>query len=228
MDLNNLNPFDTKTANNIHYQQFLTQGPDGEIECILSSPLENKPIKNIAIICHPHPLYSGSMNNKVVFTIAKTLNKYNIPVLRFNFRGVERSEGKYDNGIGEKKDLQAVANLMRELYPSQSLWLGGFSFGSYIAASMQQTLNAKHLITVAPAVISFDFDAFPEPDCSWLLIQGLADEVVDANEVLNWANNLQKPPVIHTLENTSHFFHRRLVDLAKIIENDIKENCDDE
>lgn len=226
MDFDSLNPFETKTANNIYYQQFLTQGPDGDIECLLSTPTNNKPVKNIAIVCHPHPLFGGSMNNKVVFTIAKTLNKYSIPVLRFNFRGVERSQGEYNNGIGEKEDLRAVTTLMKSLYPNHALWLCGFSFGSYIAASMQQTLEAKHLITVAPAVSSFDFNAFPEPNCSWLLIQGLADEVIDANEVLAWANNLRKPPVIHTLENTSHFFHRRLVDLAKIIENDAIENYD--
>ena len=161
------------------------------------------------------------MHNKVVTTLAKTYNKFNIPVLRFNFRGVERSEGTYDNGIGEKKDLHTVTKLMRTLYPNQSLFLSGFSFGSYIAASMQQTLDAKHLITVAPAVTSFDFNTFPEPDCPWLLIQGLADEVVDAQAVLTWANSLKKPPNIETLEDTSHFFHRRLVDLAKIIENDV-------
>ena len=228
MDFSNLNPFETKTANNIHYQQFLTQGPDGEIECLLSTPLNDKPINHVAVVCHPHPLYSGSMNNKVVFTIAKSLNKHNIPVMRFNFRGVERSQGQFDNGIGEKDDLRAVTELLMKLYPSKSLWLGGFSFGSYIATSMQKTLGAKHLITVAPAVTSFDFNAFPEPNCSWLLIQGLADEVIDANEVLSWANNLQQPPTIRTLEDTSHFFHRRLVDLAKIIENDIFENYDSE
>ena len=226
MDLSSLNPFETKTANNIHYQQFLTQGQDGEIECLLSTPLNDETVNNVAVICHPHPLYSGSMNNKVVFTIAKTLNKHNIPVMRFNFRGVERSQGSYDNGVGEKEDLRVVTELMTSLYPNKSIWLGGFSFGSYIAASMQQTLNAKYLITVAPAVTSFDFNAFPEPNCSWLLIQGLADEVIDANEVLKWANNLQIPPRIHTLEDTSHFFHRRLVDLAKIIENDILKNND--
>jgi len=226
MNLNNLNSFNTKTANQIHYQQFLTPGSDGEIECLLSTPLNDATVKNIAVICHPHPLYSGSMNNKVVFTIAKTLNKHNIPVMRFNFRGVERSQGSYDNGIGEKEDLRIVSELMASLYPNKSLWLGGFSFGAYIAASMQQSLNAKHLITVAPAVTSFDFNAFPEPNCSWLLVQGLADEVIDARHVLEWANNLKKPPTIHTLEDTSHFFHRRLVDLAKIIENDILKNYD--
>ena len=161
------------------------------------------------------------MHNKVVTTLAKTYNKFNIPVLRFNFRGVERSQGEYDNGIGEKEDLRTVTELMKSLFPKHTLWLSGFSFGSYIAASMQQSLEAKHLITVAPAVTSFDFNTFPGPNCPWLLIQGLADEVVDAQAVLKWASDREIPPTIKTLDNTSHFFHRRLVDLATIIENDL-------
>lgn len=226
MDLSNLNPFNTKTANGIHYYQFLTPGGDGSIECLLSAPTSTQPINNIAVICHPHPLFDGTMHNKVVFTIAKTLNKHNIPVLRFNFRGVEKSEGQYAEGIGEKEDLRVVTELFQKLYPGKSLWLAGFSFGSYIAASMQQTLAADRLITIAPAVTSFDFNAFPAPECPWLLVQGLADEVIDADKVLSWANHLTKPPTIVTMEGTSHFFHRRLVDLANVIEDFIPETND--
>ena len=221
MDLTFLNPFNSKTANNIQYTQFFTPGPEGNIECLLSTPINDTPPAAITVICHPHPLYSGTMHNKVVFTAAKTFNKHNIPVLRFNFRGVERSEGEFADGVGEQDDLYAVTKLIQDLYPGKPLWLAGFSFGAYIAASMQQTLEAKHLITIAPAVTSFNFNTFPAPDCPWLLIQGLADEVVDAQEVLKWANSLDKPPTIKTLEDTSHFFHGRLVDLANIIENNI-------
>ncbi len=176
------------------------------------------PSSAMAIVCHPHPLYGGTLHNKVVTIISKILNKHGMPVLRFNFRGVELSQGEYDNGVGEKEDLAFVSQFMRERHPKQALWLAGFSFGAYIAASMQHRLQAEQLITIAPAVTSFNFDQFPAPQCPWLLIQGLADEVIDADKVLSWANSLEKPPTIETMEETSHFFHRRLVDLGEILE----------
>lgn len=192
-----------------------------DIECLLSTPLVNTPSSAMAVVCHPHPLYGGTLHNKVVTIMAKILIKHNMPVLRFNFRGVELSQGVYDNGVGEKEDLAFVSQFMHERYPEQALWLAGFSFGAYIAASMQHRLQAEQLITIAPAVTSFDFDQFPAPQCPWLLIQGLADEVIDADKVLRWANSLEKPPTIETMEETSHFFHRRLVDLGKILEQQL-------
>jgi len=218
MDLNTLNPFNTKTANKIQYAQFLTTGPAGNIECLLSYPLSETPTNTIAVICHPHPLYDGTMHNKVVYTIAKTLNKHNIPTLRFNFRGVERSEGNYAEGLGEQDDLLTATKLMRSLFPNHTLWLAGFSFGSYIAASMQQKLNAEQLITIAPAVGSFDFNSIAIPDCPWLLIQGMADEVIEAEKVIEWAKALNSPPTIQTMDGTSHFFHGKLVELGKLLE----------
>lgn len=221
MNIDDLNPFQTKTANGISHQQFLFKGENGNLECLLSVPVSQSPLKKMAVICHPHPLYAGTMHNKVVSTVAKILNKNGLPVMRFNFRGIEKSDGEYANGIGEKEDLTAVANLMKALFPAYSLWLAGFSFGSYIAASMQRTLQAEQLITIAPAVTSFDFNHFPPPTCRWLLIQGLADEVIDANAVLTWAQSLESPPIIKTLPDTSHFFHRKLIPLGRLLEEEL-------
>lgn len=221
MNIDALNPFNTKISHRIEHQQFLFEGLAGSIECLLSVPLQQASSQKVAIICHPHPLYAGTMHNKVVTTIAKVLNKHGMPVMRFNFRGVEKSQGEYSDGVGEKDDLKVIADLMKNLYPSQKLWLAGFSFGSYIAASMQVSLKAEQLITIAPAVTSFDFNSFPAPNCPWLLIQGMADEVIDANDVLTWANSLSKPPIIKTLDDTSHFFHRKLVPLGEILENSL-------
>ena len=216
-----LTPFDVKTSKQLNHYQFLLSGQVGDLECLLSYPVDKPSQTFIAVVCHPHPLYGGSMNNKVVYTLAKTLNKHNIPVIRFNFRGVARSQGQYDNGVGEKDDLATVVRFMQKLFPGRRLWLAGFSFGAYIAISQQQALQAKQLITVAPPVTSFNFNELPEPRCPWLLVQGLADEIIDAAAVLNWANSLQAPPNIQTLQDTSHFFHHRLVDLGKILDQQL-------
>jgi len=217
MTINIPNPINVKTVKNITEYHFLVDGPAGKIEALLTVPDVENNHDAIGVVCHPHPLHGGSMSNKVAHTIARTFIELGVPAIRFNFRGVGESEGEFDNGIGEQDDLFAVINLMRENYAFESLWLGGFSFGSFVAFKAHKRVDAARLITVAPPVRMFNFDDSEQPTCPWLLVQGMADEVVSAEEILEWANKLQTPPDIATLDNATHFFHGRLTDLKKVI-----------
>ena len=163
------------------------------------------------------------MTNKVAHYLAKSLNETGIIALRFNFRGVGQSQGSHDNAIGEKNDLLSAIDLMHALYPQKSLWLAGFSFGAYIALSMSHFANAKHLITVAPAVHMYDFSKVELPDCPWLFIQGDQDEVVPPDMAIQWAENLLYPPDMEIIHKAGHFFHGRLNELKQCILNHLQD-----
>jgi len=135
----------------------LIPGPDGALEGILSTPTQASPC-GLAVICHPHPAHQGTMNNKVVHFLANAFDDTGFATLRFNFRGVEKSEGQYDEGKGETLDTLAAVHWLRQQYkPSLPLWLAGFSFGGYTSLSATRQSNIAGLISVAPAIHLFDF-----------------------------------------------------------------------
>ncbi len=188
----------------------LIPGPGGKLEGILSTPIQAVTC-GLAVICHPHPAHEGTMNNKVVHFLAKTFNDNGLTALRFNFRGVENSEGQYDDGKGETLDTLAAMSWLRQQYdPSLPLWLAGFSFGGYTSLNAAGQSNIAGLINVAPAVHLFDFIALPHPECPWLVIQGKKDEIVKYDDVLQWAKQRSPTPEFITLPNASHFFHGQL------------------
>ncbi|ODN44102.1 alpha/beta hydrolase [Piscirickettsia litoralis] len=193
-------------------------GPCGALELAVSVPAKiNR--KVTLVICHPHPLFQGTMHNKVVHTLARTFKQHGMCAVRFNFRGVGKSTGEYTHGIGETEDLAAVVDWVKAHQPDHEIWLAGFSFGGYVAYRGASRLgDVKQLLLVAPAVVNFDFDSEDQPDCPTFLIQGMVDEVVAADAVLAWAEKLTKPPEIERFEEAGHFFHGRLVDLRKVIE----------
>lgn len=184
-------------------------GPSGVLEGVTSCP-EGSSTAAVAVVCHPHPLHGGTMQNKVVHYLSRTLNELGLPTIRFNFRGVGASEGHYGKGVGEQRDLHAVLQWVRERAPGSELWLAGFSFGAYVAYREAATGAVARLITVAPPVESFDFSVLQTPSCPWLLLQGEADEVVSARAVIDWARGLEPRPQIVALPAVDHFFHRRL------------------
>ncbi len=170
-----------------------------------------------ALVCHPHPLFGGTMDNKVVTTVARALNESGIPSLRFNYRGVGKSAGEYDGGVGETADAAAVAAWGACRWPGRLPIIAGFSFGAYVALRLAQDLAAAHLITVAPAVGRFDFSALKAPDCPWLVVQGDADEVVASQGVIDWVAGLEPRPTLLVLPGVGHFFHGRLQELRDAI-----------
>jgi uncharacterized protein len=200
---------------------FLLSGPTGVIETA-SEPADVKAggsSQGIAVICHPHPLHGGTMHNKVVTIIERSLRELGLDTVRFNFRGIGKSEGTFDEGLGESEDLAAVVAWARQVRPGAALWLAGFSFGSYVALRNAKRLAADALITIAPPVGRWDFDAIELPDCPWLVVQGEEDEVVDPQIVFDWIEQLKVPPQLMRMPETSHFFHRRLMDLRGAIKN---------
>ncbi|HEX4300498.1 MAG TPA: alpha/beta fold hydrolase [Gammaproteobacteria bacterium] len=191
------------------------QGPAGPIEGLLDHPAA-EPIA-VAVVCHPHPLQGGAMQNKVAYMLARAFNDMGALSLRFNFRGVGRSAGSFDQGIGETADALAAMDWLSAQHPGLPLWLGGFSFGSYVALHAQSQRQVARLVTVAPAVERFATAEIPEPTCPWLLVQGDADDVVSPDAVLAWARALKSPPRIEVMAGAGHFFHGRLNELRETV-----------
>lgn len=162
-----------------------------------------------AVVCHPHPLQQGTMTNKVVTTVARAFTRLGADAVRFNFRGVGKSAGRYADGIGERDDALAVVAWCRERWPDRRLYLAGFSFGAAVAAGIAARVAPAGLVTVAPPIDRLRAD-FVAPDCPWLLIHGEADDVVPAKPVLEWCATLPKPPRIVVLPGVGHFFHGNL------------------
>jgi hypothetical protein len=166
----------------------------------------------VAVLCHPHPLQQGTMNNKVVTTLARAFRLLGAAAVRFNFRGVGGSAGSHDDGRGERDDALAVVRLACTEWPNRPLYLGGFSFGGAIALAVADSARPRGLVTVAPAIARLP-SGYAPPDCRWLLVQGDCDDVIDPEEVLAWARALARPPEVAVLHGVGHFFHGQLAAL---------------
>ena len=197
-------------------ESFFIAGPVGQLEAVLEAPSKDD-LSGAVVVCHPHPQHGGTMHNKVAHTLARTFVRSGFAALRFNFRGTENSEGRFDDGIGELDDALAAADWMRNRLPGQPLWLAGFSFGAAIAVRAAVETDVAGLITVAPAVSRFASDMETQPVCPWLVVQGDQDELVDIDALIHWMNTLQPGPELLILEDAEHFFHGRLMDLREVV-----------
>lgn len=186
--------------------EFDLPGPAGRLELATGSAKPGEARAGTAIICHPHPQHGGSLRNKVVTMLERSLRESGLDTVRFNFRGVGGSEGEYDEGDGESGDLVAVAQWVRQAHPGDALWLAGFSFGSYVALRTARSLAADALITVAPPVGRWDFAGVAMPECPWLVVQGDDDEIVDPQAVFGWIETLDPQPTVVRMPETGHFF----------------------
>lgn len=199
-------------------------GPAGTIEAYVDLPEPQCARAGTAIVCHPHPLHGGTMHNKVVVMVERSLRELGLHTLRFNFRGVGASAGEYDDGRGETLDLLAIAEWVGKARPHDALWLAGFSFGSYVALLAARHLPVKQMISVAPPVGRWDFSAAIAPPCPWLVVQGEEDDVVDPQAVFDWVEAMADKPALVRMPETGHFFHRRLMDLRGAIKNGVRGN----
>ena len=204
-------------------QKLHVQGPVGQLEAVLDSP-GDVAVSGAAVICHPHPQHGGTMHNKVAHTLARSYVRSDFATLRFNFRGTEGSEGKFDDGVGEYDDALAALEWMRGRYPDVPLWLGGFSFGAAIAIRAAVAIEVKGLISVAPAIYRFTGILEEQPRCPWLIIQGDEDELVDVEETIEWVNSLEPGPELIVMPGAEHFFHGRRSDLRTAIMEFIRES----
>lgn len=171
----------------------------------------------VAVVCHPHPLHGGSMDNKVVTTLARTLARRGTISVRFNFRGVGASEGDHDGGEGELADALTIIDWAAgQLGHGLPLVLAGFSFGGAIAYRAAAARPPRALITVAPAVDRIPA-ATEEPQCEWLLVQGAADVIVLPSKVTAWIDSRSRPPMQVWLPGVDHFFHGQLNALSRAV-----------
>ncbi|HJS89480.1 MAG TPA: alpha/beta fold hydrolase [Steroidobacteraceae bacterium] len=204
-------------------------GSAGDIEAIVESPAaerpaegaaplaEHAPVTRFGIVCHPHPLYGGTLDNKVVYTLARAFVELGVPTIRFNFRGVGASSGRFDQGFGETADVLDVIAYGRERWPSASLWLAGFSFGGAVAVRAAAQARPERLVVVAPGITRVALDGVGSPPGPWLIIQGDADDVIEPAAVLEWAHRQTVPPAVRLLPGAGHFFHGRLHELRGVV-----------
>lgn len=197
-------------------------GPAGDLELTVEFPEDGTPASGLtAIVCHPLPTEGGTMHNKVVVMTARSLRELGAVTVRFNFRGTGGSAGQFDHGNGESDDLRTIAEWVRAHRPGP-LWLAGFSFGAYVSLRSCDGLQADALIAIAPPVGRWEFAAIVPPACPWLVIQGEQDEIVDPQAVYAWIDGLKDPPELIRMPETSHFFHRKLMDLRGAIKHAMK------
>lgn len=193
-----------------HTEKIVFDGPAGALEGLLEAP----PVPlGVAVVCHPHPLYQGTMTNKVAHTLARSFIDINFASLRFNFRGVGASEGSYDEARGETDDALAVADFAARRWPGLPLWYAGFSFGAFVALRAANARLPSGLVTVAIPVQRFDVESLRQPDCPWIVVQGDQDELVDVDAVVSWIDGLSPGPELLVMNGVDHFFHGRLTDL---------------
>jgi len=190
-------------------------GPAGVLEALLEEP-QPAVAGHFGVVCHPHPLHGGTLDNKVVHTLARSLHALGVPTVRFNFRGVGASTGRFADGIGETADALAVVEFARARWPNARPWLLGFSFGAGIAIRASAAAAPERLVAVAPAVDRIALGPVT-PTCPWLIVLGDADEIVQPRVVLEWAARLAPAATVVTLPGASHFFHGRLGELREAV-----------
>lgn len=191
-------------------REILFSGIVGQLEGALHLP--DAPPRAIAVVAHPQPTMGGTMDNKVVTTLARAFVELDIATLRFNFRGVGESAGSYDEGRGETLDAVAAVNFMRGEFGCLPLLMAGFSFGGYVQARAALDARPQKLVLVAPSVSRFEM---PQTSADTLLIHGDQDEVIELDAVLRWAHPQHLPIVV--LAGAGHFFHGRLTQLRDTV-----------
>lgn len=203
---------------------FHIDGPAGRLEALLECDQDDEPA-GCAVVCHPHPLHGGTMQNKVAHTLARSFAGAGFAALRFNFRGVGESEGRFDDGNGEVEDVLAAVRWMRTEQPDLPLWLGGFSFGAAMAVRAAVVAKPDGLVSIAPAVTRFAGNLNSQPECPWLILQGDQDELVDVEETIAWVNGLDPGPELEIFPDTEHFFHGKLVRLRNAVTDFVARNA---
>ena len=184
--------------------------PGGRMETVIDDPGESR--KGLLLIAHPHPLQGGTMDNKVVHTLARVALDHDYVAVRVNFRGVGMSEGEHDRGVGETDDMLAIVEFVSKSYPGLPWRLAGFSFGGYVQHRVALRISTECVILVAPAVNLYPFEA-PAPGT--VLIHGKADEVVPYADIRAWAENHHVP--LTTITGSGHFFHGKLAELQEAV-----------
>jgi alpha/beta superfamily hydrolase len=189
-------------------------GPAGKLEALLQEH-ESRDHAIAALVCHPHPLYGGTMHNKVVHRVAAVLHALGAAALRFNFRGAGRSAGSHDRGAGELEDARAALGFLGERYPHARRWVAGFSFGAWIASRLAAAEpGIERLILVAPPVLNSSFEGLESLAVPKLIFQGTADDVCPPQALREQFGRWTEPKKLVEIPGATHFFDRQLGTLA--------------
>lgn len=192
------------------HQTFFLAGPAGKLEALLWTAASAHP-PMAALLCHPHPLFGGTLHNKVVFHAARTLQRLGLPVLRFNFRGTGLSEGSHDNGRGEADDVSAALDWLAREYPQRPLLLAGFSFGAWVGLRVGCVdARVSHLVGLGIPVNRSSHDYLHECVKPKLFLHGRNDEHGDAGAVEALVASLPGPNRLVFVEDADHFFTGKL------------------
>jgi uncharacterized protein len=200
---------------NAHTQRFSIMGAAGALQCALDLP-ESAP-RGLALVAHPHPLYGGTMDNKVTQTLVRAFVALGYAAVRMNFRGVGKSEGVHDAGLGETDDMALLLAHMQQQYPGLPVALAGFSFGTFVQSQLQQRLieqghPAERLVLVGTAAGKW---AVPTVPANTILIHGELDDTIPLSDVLDWARPQDLPVIV--IPGADHFFHRKLQHIKNFV-----------
>jgi alpha/beta superfamily hydrolase len=196
--------------------RFLLSGKAGAIELLVNGV--QRP-RALSLICHPHPLHGGSLDNKVVFTLARACRDSELVAVRFNFRGVGDSAGIYGNGIGELDDAKWLLGRIHSELPDLPIILAGFSFGAAIAAQLAQEIPCAGLLLSAPPVPHYGMDHVEAVTAPIILLQCDDDDVTESAITYRWFEQLSAPKkTLHTWPTGGHFFHGMLPELKYVAE----------
>jgi alpha/beta superfamily hydrolase len=193
-------------------------GPTGLLECLIDTPAGEA--RAVVVFAHPLPIEGGTMHTKVVFQSAKALARIGCVVVRFNFRGVGRSAGAWDEGRGEKEDYRAALDYAAAAYPGLEIWAAGFSFGSYIAMSVgAHDPRVCTLIGIAPPVNKYDFAEATSSPKPKFIVHGLQDELIPIKLVRAFYAQLQEPKELVEIDGANHLFDGQAREVGEALED---------
>lgn len=201
-------------------KNFFLAGPVGRLEAILWTPRSSIPPRLAALVCHPHPLFGGTMHNKVVFQAAKSIDALGIPVLRFNFRGAGLSAGVHDRGMGEREDVRVALRFLLAEFPGVPLLLAGFSFGSIVGLRVGcETPEVRALIGLGLPVNNADVSYLFECPKPKLFVHGANDEHGEVKKLEELVSRFAGENRLVVVEAVDHFFGGKLNNLDDAITN---------
>ncbi len=202
------------------HRSFFLKGPAGRLEAMLwtAEKSAGEP-RRVAVVCHPHPLFGGTMHNKVVFQLAKTLHQAGAPVLRFNFRGAGLSEGRHDKGRGEAGDVEAAIDFLAAEFPKKSILLAGFSFGAYVGLRVGCADDrVKEVVGAGLPVNNSDLSYLMECRKPKLLLQSTHDQYGSRERIEALYKKLPEPKKLALIEAPDHFFAGKLPEMSEAFE----------
>ena len=201
----------------VFHRSFFIQGPAGRLESLLWTAPDH-PTLPVALVCHPHPMFGGTMHNKVVYQAAKAFHSSGIPVLRFNFRGTGLSEGAHDKGRGEQDDVAAAIHWLIQEFPNRAVLLAGFSFGAWtgLRVGCREEI-VSHLIGLGLPVDRTNLDYLKDCPKPKLIVQGGNDEFGSLENLQALFDAIPEPKKLVIVEGVDHFFAGKLPEVGAAI-----------